>query len=381
MVFTVITVCHVSLTLRTGGLEKLLAQFARHHDRARLRPVFVSLREGGPPAEEIRATGAEVHLLGEPRGKWDETRRLGRLLARVRPDVVHTHNLHAHFYGSLAARLAGVPAVIHTRHGVALGDSRHGRLLFWMGCRLADRVVSVSEDSARLSVAQGRLRPGRSVTVWNGIDLSAFPCRGPMAGGPLITVARIEPVKDLETLLRALEIARRAMPGLRLTVVGDGSQRAALERLAGDLGLRDAIAFLGERHDVAALLAEAAAFVSSSKTEGVSLTILEAMATGLPVIATHVGGNPEVVEDDVTGLLVPPRDATALAEAMVSIARDPARAAAMGRAGRARAERHFEVGQMVRTYERMYMEVLAGHGRALTGPGPGWRDSRGTPAP
>src|SRR5712691_6231678 len=207
----VIRVCHVSLTLHTGGLEKLLAEFARHHDRARFAPVFVSLRDGGPPADDIRHTGADVHLLGEPVGTADELRRLTRLLAQLEPDVVHTHNRHAHFYGSIAARLARVPAVVHTRHGATLGDTRHGRLLFWCGCRLADRVASVSEDTARLSARQGHLRRGRGVIIWNGIDLEAFPYRGPAAGAGLVTVSRLESVKDLPTLLSAAAIARRSI--------------------------------------------------------------------------------------------------------------------------------------------------------------------------
>src|SRR6185295_9719879 len=108
-------VCHVSLTLRTGGLEKLLVQFAKHHDRRRFLPVFIALRDAGAPAEELRDAGCAVHVLGPPRGKWDEIRRLRRLLAQLSPAVVHTHNVHPHFYGGVAARLARVPAVVHTR--------------------------------------------------------------------------------------------------------------------------------------------------------------------------------------------------------------------------------------------------------------------------
>src|SRR4051812_26047316 len=149
MTGTVIKVCHVALTLRTGGLERLLVEFARHHDRARVEPVFVSLRDEGPPAEAIRALGRAIHVLGEPRGKVHETLRLARLLRRLRPEVVHTHNLHAHLYGNLAARLARIPVVVHTRHGVPLGATRRGERLFRLASPLADRVVSVSEDSAR----------------------------------------------------------------------------------------------------------------------------------------------------------------------------------------------------------------------------------------
>jgi glycosyltransferase involved in cell wall biosynthesis len=354
------TVCHVSLTLRTGGLEKLLVQFAKHHDRSRFRPVFVALRDAGPPADELRAQGCDVHVLGTPRGKWDEIVRLKRLLASLAPAVVHTHNIHPHFYGSIAARLARVPAVIHTRHGVALGEGSHGRLLFWSGSRLTDKVVSVSQDTERLSAGEGRLRVGQGVTIWNGIDAEAFAFRGPALGYDLITVSRLEPVKDLPTLLGAVAAARRSLPGVRLRVVGDGSERANLERLAHSLDLGACVSFLGERHDVGELLATASAFVSSSTTEGVSLTLLEAMAVGLPVVATAVGGNPEVVVHGLTGELVPVGDPDALAAAIVRMCAQAARASEMGREGRARVEKHFEVRTMVRAYEAVYSEVLKG---------------------
>jgi sugar transferase (PEP-CTERM/EpsH1 system associated) len=353
------TVVHVALTLRTGGLEKLLVQFARHHDRRRFVPVFIALRDAGPPAEEIRDQGCVVHVLGPPRGKWDEVRRLQRLFATLAPAVVHTHNVHPHFYGSIAARLARVPAVVHTRHGVAFGDNKgQGRRLFWLACRLADRVASVSEDAARLSAREGGLRAGKGLTIWNGIDVQAFAFRGPAPDGDLVTVSRLEPVKDLTTLLKAMAIAQRARPALRLRVVGDGSERPNLERLARSLGLEDAVSFLGERRDVAEILSTAGAFVSSSTTEGVSLTLLEAMAVGLPVVATAVGGNPEVAVQGVTAVLVPPGDPEALASAIVATAGDPARAAEMGRAARARVESRFDVRQMVRAYEGVYEEIL-----------------------
>jgi glycosyltransferase involved in cell wall biosynthesis len=294
----------------------------------------------------------------------DEVRRLARLFSELRPDVVHTHNLHAHFYATPAARLARVPAVVHTRHGAALGATRHGRLLFWAACRMADRVVSVSADTGRLSAREGRLRPGQGVTIWNGIDIGRFPYRGPAAGPNLITISRLEPVKDLPTLLKAAAAARRQGPALRLTVVGHGSERAALQALAQALDLGDAVAFLGERADVAPLLASAAVFVSSSSSEGVSLTLLEAMAVGLPVVATAVGGNPEVVEHGVTGELVPAAAPEALAAAIVRVCEDPSRAAALGRAGRARVDRHFDVRQMVAAYERLYDGVLREKGRS-----------------
>ena len=148
------------------------------------------------------------------------------------------------------------------------------------------------------------------------------------------------------------------MPDLQLKLVGDGPERSKLEGLTRELGITSCVEFLGERTDVPNLLAQAGFFVSSSLTEGISLTLLEAMAVGLPVVATAVGGNSEIVADGVTGQLVPPADPTALARAIVSMCRSEDRWAALGQAGRDRVSEHFEVRRMVSDYERLYRELL-----------------------
>ena len=364
-----IRVAHVVLQLQTGGMEKLLVEFARHADRGRFDLHFVSLGGRGPVADEIEACGWSVNALHEPPGlRLGLVRRLGRLLAALKVQVVHTHNTKPLLYSAPAAWLAGARALVHTRHGQRFGAGRAETRLFRLASTCADAIVSVSEDASRLSRAEG-LKPGKLRIIWNGIDVTRFAYAGPSPRGPVVMVGRLSPEKDVATLVRAFAVAARSEPELRLEIAGDGACRVDLERLTAELGLTGVVRFLGEVRDVPALLGRASLMVLPSLTEGISLTLLEAMARGLPVVATRVGGNPEVARDGETGLLVPPGDPEALAGAIARMHRDPDLARRMGEAGRLRVERHFDVRRMVADYEALYLGILAKNGRRRPAPG------------
>lgn len=354
-------VCHVSLTLKTGGLERILTDIARHHDSAQTVPAFLAIREVGRFADEIRRTGCPVTLL-PPAGRIGQIRQMVRLFRDGRFDVVHTHNTYPHLYASLAARLAGVPVVVNTRHGQRAGHGWKSRTQFRWASRLVDRIIAVSDDAARLCVEADGVAARKVTRIWNGIDLSDFSFTGPAAAPIAISVARLSAEKDFPTLLRAIALAIRDVPDLQLKLVGDGPERPKLEGLTRELGITSCVEFLGERTDVPNLLAQAGFFVSSSLTEGISLTLLEAMAVGLPVVATSVGGNSEIVADGVTGQLVPPADPDSLAKAIVSLCRNESRWPALGQAGRDRVAEHFEVRRMVSDYEHLYRELLVAKG-------------------
>ena len=344
---------HVTLGLDLGGLEKLLVEFARHADRDRYLLRFVSLTTRGVLAEDIEAEGWPVAALDVPPGFHP---RIGFHLAcmfrRWQIDVVHTHDERPNIYAAPVARLAGVRRVVHTRHGQRPRLTRRQMLLVRMASRLTDHFVCVSRDTARLSVEQG-VPASRVRTIWNGIDPGRFSYTGPRTGEPIVTVARLSPEKGVEGLLRAAALALRECPSLRFEIAGEGPCLPELKRLALQLGVSDRVQFLGQVRDVPGLLARASMFVLPSESEGVALTLLEAMAKGLPVAATRVGGNCEVVVDGETGLLVPAGDAGALASAMLRL-RDPGTALAMGQAGRRRVERFFDVRRMVAAYESLY---------------------------
>jgi glycosyltransferase involved in cell wall biosynthesis len=351
-------VAHVVLQLAVGGMEKLLVEFARHADRARYRLLFVCLGPRGTLADDLEACGWPVECLGEAPGlRPGLVPRLARVFRRHGAAVVHTHNNNPLIYGGPAARLAGVPVVVQTRHGQTVGVSRRHQGLFRLAAQLADRIVCVSQDARRLSLAEG-IPSRKTRVVWNGIDTARFGYRGPQPGGPAVMVGRMVPLKGVDVLLHATALAARACPDFRVEVAGDGEALPGLRELADRLGLSERVKFLGEVRDVPALLGRAGLFVLPSHSEGISLTLLEAMARGLPVTATRVGGNAEVVADGTTGLLVPPGDPARLADALLTLWRDPALARRLGEAGRARAEGHFDVRRMVAEYEAMYWRLI-----------------------
>ena len=353
-------VCHVSLTLCTGGLERLLVDFAGRHDRQRYIPEFVAFGDLGQPAADIRSRGCHVtHFPLSHLGRGERVRRLAGLFRDRKVDVVHTHNAQPHLWATLAARLAGVPVVIHTRHGRRFGKGVWEGFQFGLASRLADRVVAVSDDTAALCRHVGCLTPRTVDRIWNGIDVNRFAYSGPNPNRKTIAMCRVSAEKDFDTLLKAVSIVVSEVPDFHLMLVGDGPERGALETLSHDLGLQDSVTFLGERSDVPELLASAAVFVCSSRTEGISLTLLEAMAVGLPVIATKVGGNPEVVASEATGQLVPASNPTQLATAIIDLCLSPDRCQQWGAAGRKRVEDCFSVDRMVRDYERLYDEIAA----------------------
>jgi glycosyltransferase involved in cell wall biosynthesis len=360
----VLRVVHTVLQLDTGGMERLLVEFARHADRSRFDLHFVSLSSRGRVADEIEAIGWPVTALRVPQGlRPGMVLKLTSLFRRVGADVVHAHNTKPLIYSGPAARLARVPAFVYTRHGQRTNARRGENILYRMAVRTADRAVTVSDDGARLAVKDG-LDPKRVRRIWNGIDTGRFAFAGSAPGGPAVMVGRLSPEKDVQNLLRAVEIVVRAQPRFRLEVAGDGVCLPELRELSSRLGLSPSVRFLGEVRDVPALLARASMCVLPSLTEGVSLTLLEAMARGLPVVATRVGGNPEVVADGETGLLVPSAQPERLADAIVQLYNDPARGSEMGRAGRRRVETNFDVRQMVASYEALYDQVLEKSGDA-----------------
>jgi glycosyltransferase involved in cell wall biosynthesis len=355
-------VVHVNLGLDIGGAEKLLVEFARHTDRDRFALRFVCLNPRGILADDIEACGWPVTALAEPPGvRWGLIWRLRRLFRQWHVDVVHTHNTKPLLYACPGARLARVPVVVHTRHGQRWQASRATTNAFRFVQCLVDRIVCVSQDSARLSAAEG-ISPSRVCTIWNGINVTQFGEVGPTIGGPVVMVGRLSPEKDVGTLVRAASIALRDNPSFQIQVAGSGECLPTLRQLTRELDLEDNFHFLEEVRNIPDLLASASLLVLPSLTEGISLTLLEAMARGLPVVATRVGGNPEVVVDGETGLLVPAGDPAALARAILRLQRNPDESRRMGKAARHRVEQYFDVRRMVADYEALYLELGARRG-------------------
>ncbi len=352
-------VAHVVLTLDPGGQEYLVLQLAEQLERRGIRSPIIAL-SGGSLMTEAARRGLQVFDAAKspgftPRLFWT----LSRLFRRLSATVVHTHNMGPLIYGTVAARALGL-GTINTRHGRAALSTRR---IVWA---LADRVVAVSEDARRELLAHNSVDPRKVSVVLNGVDVRAFAA--PEADRAAVRaavdipndarvfgiVARLAPEKAHATLLEAFALLiARGVPTY-LVIVGGGPLEAALKAQAERLGIARFVRFLGFRTDIATLLRGVDVFVLSSLMEGISLTLLEAMAASLPVIATRVGGNPEVVKEGETGLLVSPGDSIGLADAMAALHADPSRARDYGSLGRERALRLFDLKPMVDAYVALY---------------------------
>jgi glycosyltransferase involved in cell wall biosynthesis len=302
--------------------------------------------------------------------------RLLGFIRQVRPHVVHTHTAKAGTLGRLAAWVAGVPVVVHTYHGhVFHGYFSPARTRLFVAierwlARRTDRLVAVSETVRRELLALGIGSAERMCVIPYGLDLEPFLAadglRGQLrselglpAGAPLVgIVARLVPVKAHEVFLEAAARLVRAVPASRFLVVGDGERRPALEALAARLGLAEAVRFLGWRRDLARLYADLDLVVLTSRNEGAPFSLIEAMAAARPVVSTRVGGVPDLVEDGLTGCLVPSGDADALAAAMGALLGDPGRRQALGAAGRKRVAGVFTAERMLGDVDRLYTELL-----------------------
>jgi glycosyltransferase involved in cell wall biosynthesis len=362
---TEIRIAHVAPQLETGGLERLLVEFARHADRGRYSLVFVALGSRGSVADDLEACGWPVMAMNAGPGvRPVAIYGLMRLFRERGIDVVHSHNTRSLLYAGPAAKLAGA-RVVHTRHGQRQGGTGRQDALVGLASRCVDRLVCVSEDAMRLSGRDG-IGGGSACTIWNGIDLERFTCTALATDGPALFVGRLSPEKDIATLLRAVAIVVMRRPAFRLDIAGAGPCSGELSALAESLGVDRNVRFHGEVRDVPALLRGASMLVLPSLTEGLPLTVLEAMACGLPVVATRVGGTPEAVIGGETGLLVEAGRPDMLADAMERVAHDPEMARRMGAAGHQRIVEHFDVRTMLSRYESLYESVLEGRNGRFT---------------
>lgn len=330
--------------------------------------------------EEARARGAHVILLPMRRmpglfSDFSTFLALRRLLRQGDFDILHTHMSKAALLGGLLGVVMPKLRVVNTAHnlGFIAMPARWKKLVFWVYDRLIsstgiDATVTVSQTVADIA-GQARLIPRRRLhVIRNGIRLVPFDRRlaeaapdaaGLSAGGPIIlSVARLVWFKGLDTAIDAMARLRDAHPEARLMLVGDGELHGALAAQAATLGVSDRVIFAGERTDVPALLKIADLFVLPSVSEGLPISLLEAMAARLPIVATRVGGIPELVVEGVTGALVEPGDAPALAAAISRYLDDPAQMRAAGQAGRDRLTAQFSQAAMVRQTEALYGNLL-----------------------
>jgi glycosyltransferase involved in cell wall biosynthesis len=305
--------------------------------------------------------------------------RLVRLIRRRGIRLVHGNEFISNLIGLLAARAAGVPAIVnrgdlgHLRQGFG---ARHRSVEKWMS-RSADAVCANAEGVRRICVEEEGSDPARTFVVRNGLDTGRFdalatrPLQGPLAGGRprVAVVANLWPVKGHRTLIEAIARVHAQMPGASFALAGDGPERPHLQARVEELGLQRAVAFLGTRYDVPAILFRSDAACLPSLAEGLPNSVMEAMAASLPVVATAVGGTPELVIPGETGFLAAPGDAAALAAELLRLLADPDQGRRMGIRGRRLIERDHSLQRLAEAHAALYGAVLAPdvHCRAVVG--------------
>ena len=372
------TVAHYLDATIVGGCEEVAYTLLAGLDRDRWNPVLLHHDEPSlePLIERAHRVGIATHAL--PRRAdcrpWHCAALIASWARQVRPAVFHAHLSWplACRHAILAARFARTPVVLATSHlYVPLAGIRYAGLKRRMQTAALDRYIAVSHEVARCLNDELGVPPRKLSVVRNGIAVSSSDqaldpqFRSTIGDGEprriIFTPARLHRQKGHQYLLEAA----RDVPDALFLLAGEGPNRDELQKLAMDLGISDRVRFLGHRPDVARLLMHCDVFVLPSLYEGLPLSVLEAMAAGRPVVATDVGGTNEAVVDGVSGLLVPPADSKALAAAINVVLADPARAADLAAAGRARVHEFFSAEAMVRGVQDIYQELLGGPGAAM----------------
>ncbi len=368
-------VCQVLHSLHIGGAEVLAAGIARSLSD-QFRFVFACLDDIGTLGEQLQDEGFTVELLGRSAGiDWRCGRRLGAFLNQHNVDVLHAHQ-YTPFFQSLVGRLSRWRTpIVFTEHGRHYPDSRSSKrvLVNRLLMRRRDRIIGVGASVRRALIANEGIAADRAEVIYNGVDLAPFEAAFENASlreevrrelgvtvdeHVILQVARLNPLKDHLTGIKAIAKLRREGVNARLILAGDGEERSRIEAAINDVSLGEHVTLLGPRHDIPRLLSAADTFVLSSISEGIPLTLIEAMAAGVPVVSTDVGGIPEVIEHRVTGLLSPAKEADLLAKHLQRSLTDSAFRSSVIPAAQLKARQQFSLEEMHRLYADVYFDCL-----------------------
>lgn len=357
--------------LNVGGAEQSLASLVKALNKEKFYPIVCSI-EKGEIYKRLIKEGIEVVLLQKTR-PYDIVllRSLISIIKTRKIDILHSHLLISNIYGWLAAKLIGVPSIISV-HGSNLLKLKHGRKIFGFVAKHSEKVITVSNSLREDIKRELGLRMSNSITIHNGVDLERFKCIE--SDGSLRkelrleeedlvvgSVGRLHPVKDHISIIKAARLVKQRFPRAKFLIVGNGPLRENLKFRVQSLKLEKDVLFLGQRDDIPKVIKAFDIFVCSSLTEGISYALIEAMAVELPIVATDVGGNSNVINKE-TGILIPPRSPERLADAIIYLIKNPELRTKMGKAGRRRVEEKFSLDRMVDEYEKLYEKCLAERG-------------------
>ena len=364
-------IIHFVFSMARGGQEKMLLDLALIQKKQghKVRVLCITTKEG-PFAEALEEKGVPVHAYGKKTGfSFALLRCLKKEFQSWKIDVVHTHNPVPNFYGALAAKWARVPVVINTRHGMGAGAKNRA---YKFSLLFTNKVVFVCKKAQEHFINRRIVKSSMAQTIYNGIPLEQYATKisesdrdnflkilGLKPENKIIgVVARLEPLKDISTFLKVAKIVCSKYPSCRFLIVGDGSLAKDLKQEAKSLDIEKKAVFLGDRRDVDKLLQIMDIFCLTSVSEGTPLTLIEAMASEKPIVATRVGGVPEVVIDRSNGYLKEPGDSHGLTEAIMDLLENSEVRKQMGEKGYKRAFEFFHVNIMAKNYQNLYTNIV-----------------------
>jgi glycosyltransferase involved in cell wall biosynthesis len=364
-------VVHVVLSLDVGGLERNVLNQVRVADEFGQRVSVICVEHAGALADRAKDAGARVLSLEKQPGV--SPRLVGRMrsaLRELRPDVVHVHQIGPMFYVGLASIGLRIPLVVYTEHGRVNYAAR--RRLRWLGraaFQFASRFYCLTDDIAADVVARHIISPNKVCIIQNGIDTNCFRFSGEAASvrqalgipfdAPVVgTVGRLSEIKRHDLLIRAFACVRRQLHTAHLLLVGDGPLRDRLNALTKQLGVNDSVHFAGYQENTAPYYGSMTCFALTSQSEGMPQAVLEASIAGVPVIASRVGGLPEVIDDGKTGLLFEHGDEASLVSGLLDLLTNRPRALRLAEFAQARVESRFSIRRMAAEYHEHYLEML-----------------------
>jgi|GEM_PF-1246273 len=373
-----IEACHIVQSFDMGGIEKLVFDLIEKSLHGKFHYTVICIDDKGRLASMLEEKGVEVVALNKTSGiDISLIFRLARLFKERNIKVVHNHNLGPAFYGGLAARIAGIPAVIYSGHGIDPKMGIKRKILQRFSFMLQDRIVAVSEKALHFMIERESVPADKTIFIENGIDLNPFKLKVadrdavlkkyklPHTENMIGIIARLHKVKDIPTLIDAFRMIAQERDDTCLVIVGEGEERHPLEKKVGDAGLSDKVFFLGEQTQISELLAIFSVFVLSSVSESSPISIMEAMAAGLPVVATNVGGNAKLVTSGSGGFIVEPRDAASMKDAILKIIENKGLAVKMGECNKKIVFSKYNIENTLRKYEDLYTQTLACSSKGL----------------
>ena len=360
-------VAHVFLTLNIGGMEKVGSDLIENLDPERFENYILCLKEIGAFGEQLKNKGLRVDCLNKREGfSLSTIVQLMQYFRANKIDVVHTNNSAPHFWAGIAATLCGIRPRIHTNHGRNFDWSGRRKVLDQLSSRLSSRIVCVSQDSADMLIRHDKVNPSKVRVIANGINTDAFAPQGSdrsvrsalgVGDAEVLigSIARFSTDKDQATLIKAFHQLLPDHGEARLLLVGDGETRAILHKLVRDLSIEDKVVFTGFRSDVVEILRSLDIYVLPSHTEGMSISLLEAMSTQLPVVASRVGGNPEIVTHGVNGLLVEESNVDDMTQNLLDLIENRPLAEKLALAARNTVVENYSFRKMILQYQQLYL--------------------------